>query len=62
MRDKVFDPYVQLDKEPQRTSTRAGRGLGLAFCRLAVEAHGGEIFVEDSAAGALFCVRLPVRP
>jgi two-component system, sensor histidine kinase and response regulator len=62
MRDKIFDPYVQLEKEQQRGSTRAGRGLGLAFCRLAVEAHGGEIFVEDANPGARFCVVLPLGP
>jgi two-component system, sensor histidine kinase and response regulator len=62
MRDKIFDPYVQLEKEPQRSSTRGGRGLGLAFCRLAVEAHGGQIFVEDASPGARFCVTLPLVP
>jgi two-component system, sensor histidine kinase and response regulator len=62
MRDKIFDPFVQLEKEPQRSSTRAGRGLGLCFCRLAVEAHGGKIFVEDAAPGARFCITLPLVP
>ncbi|MCX5741714.1 MAG: ATP-binding protein [Proteobacteria bacterium] len=40
-------------------ATRSNRGLGLAFCKLAVEAHGGTIWVEDGAPGAVFCVRLP---
>ncbi|HEY4175478.1 MAG TPA: hybrid sensor histidine kinase/response regulator [Kofleriaceae bacterium] len=35
------------------------RGLGLAFCKVAVEAHGGSITIEDAAPGAVFCVRLP---
>lgn len=35
-------------------------GLGLAFCQLAVEAHGGRIWVEDNTPrGARFCVELP---
>ena len=40
------------------TAARANRGLGLAFCKLAVEAHGGRIWIEDAAPGAVFCVRI----
>ena len=35
------------------------RGLGLTFCKLAVEAHGGRIWIEDAAPGAVFCARFP---
>jgi signal transduction histidine kinase len=35
------------------------RGLGLTFCQVAVQAHGGEIWIEDADPGAVFCVRLP---
>jgi two-component system, sensor histidine kinase and response regulator len=31
----------------------------LAFCKLAIEAHGGTIQVEDTATGASICARLP---
>jgi two-component system, sensor histidine kinase and response regulator len=34
-------------------------GLGLAFCKLAIEAHGGTIGVEDNNPGARFVVELP---
>ena len=58
LRDKIFGRYVQLGSN-QRPVARSGRGLGLAFCKHAVEAHGGSIFVEDAQPGARFCVRLP---
>ena len=58
-RVKIFEKYVQLD-DPSTAGARNGRGLGLAFCRLAVTLHGGEIWVEDNAPrGASFRVRLP---
>jgi two-component system sensor histidine kinase/response regulator len=58
MREKIFDPFVQLEG-PSGSSSRSGRGLGLTFCKLAAEAHGGSIWVEDAAPGAVLCVRLP---
>jgi two-component system sensor histidine kinase/response regulator len=54
LRERVFERFVQGDAAP-----RGGRGLGLAFCRLAVEVHGGAIWIEDARPGAVFCVRLP---
>jgi signal transduction histidine kinase len=58
LRAKIFEPFVQLDSG-ERAVTRTGRGLGLAFCKLAVEAHGGKLWVEDAEVGAVFCLRLP---
>jgi signal transduction histidine kinase len=44
-------------------TTEAGSGLGLAFCRLAVSAHGGSIGVlSKPGQGSTFVVRLPARP
>ena len=59
MREKVFDPFVQAESGGEQLVARAGRGLGLTFCKLVVEAHGGRIWVEDAEPGAVFCVRLP---
>lgn len=57
-REHIFERFVQLGLE-DAAATRVGRGLGLAFCKLAVEAHGGRIWVEDAAPGAAFCLLLP---
>lgn len=53
----VFDKYARLHAKdgPQ------GLGLGLAYCRLAVEGHGGRIWVESvSGQGARFKYTLPL--
>lgn len=57
-RDRIFDRFVQIDSSTQ-VASRSGRGLGLTFCKSAVEAHGGRIWVDDGNPGAVFCVRLP---
>ncbi|HEX2877273.1 MAG TPA: hybrid sensor histidine kinase/response regulator [Polyangiaceae bacterium] len=59
MRESIFARFVQGERQDTAVS-RTGRGLGLTFCRLAVEAHGGHIYVEDGEPGAVFCVRLPL--
>jgi signal transduction histidine kinase len=56
-REKIFEPFVQGGAE--QPLTRSGRGLGLSFCRLAIHAHGGRVWVEDASPGAVFCVSLP---
>lgn len=58
LREGIFERFVQLDSG-ERTAPRTSRGLGLTFCRLAVEAQGGRIYVEDGSPGATFCIRLP---
>ncbi|WP_104987719.1 hybrid sensor histidine kinase/response regulator [Sorangium cellulosum] len=58
MHARIFDRFVQLGGGEQ-AAHRAGRGLGLTFCKMAVEAHGGRIWVEDNAPGAVFCMRFP---
>jgi NtrC-family two-component system sensor histidine kinase KinB len=57
-KERLFDRFAQLDGQRGR---RRGTGLGLTFCRLAVEAHGGLIWIEDqSHGGAVFAFSLPV--
>jgi signal transduction histidine kinase len=55
-RERIFDKYTRLK---ERESPK-GFGLGLAYCRLAVEGHGGRIWVEGQPGeGARFCFTLP---
>ncbi len=57
-REHVFDKYARLGL--RQVGVHANRGLGLTFCRLAVEAHGGSIWIEDApGGGALFRTVLP---
>lgn len=57
-REQIFGRYFQVER--RRASARANRGLGLYFCRLALEAHGGSIHVEERGElGAVFVARLP---
>ena len=43
------------------TTKRRGTGLGLAVVRQTVHAHGGAVVLRDTAEGACFVVRLPVK-
>ncbi len=48
-----------LFKAFQTASKRNGNGLGLVISAELVRAHGGDIFLEDSVAGAIFVLHLP---
>lgn len=57
-RAHVFAKGAQLGME---TRKHTGRGLGLTFCKLAAESHGGTIEIEANApGGSVFVVRLPI--
>ncbi|MEJ2746917.1 MAG: ATP-binding protein [Anaerolineae bacterium] len=57
LRDQVFEKFSQV-----HNTERRGAGLGLTFCKMAVEAHRGTIAVEDSElGGALFKISLPLH-
>jgi signal transduction histidine kinase len=56
----IFHKFERV-KMPQMPRTRSS-GLGLAFCKLAVEAHGGRIWVQsEEGKGSLFHIVLPAR-
>jgi signal transduction histidine kinase len=59
LRDRIFDKYVRV-ADAHRQGGSLGKGLGLAFCRIAVEAHQGRIWVEDNQPrGSVFVVQIP---
>lgn len=56
MRVRIFDKFSRVNYE----NAPKGVGLGLNFCKLAVEAHGGRIWVEsDGKNGSSFRFSLP---
>lgn len=56
-RDHIFEKFTYVRAQ----SGVRGSGLGLAFCRLAVEAHGGRIWLENGEGdGASFVFTLPL--
>ena len=51
---QIFDPYF--------TTRRTGTGLGLPIARNIIEALGGTLAVQSSAAGTIIDIELPNRP
>jgi signal transduction histidine kinase len=55
--ERIFEKFTRLKSE----GSANGLGVGLAFCRLAVEGHGGKIWVESrTGQGAKFNITLPL--
>jgi signal transduction histidine kinase len=60
-RERVFEKFTHTRTQ---VGTRKGLGLGLAFCQMAVRAHGGRIWIEDGpgGSGSCFIFTLPSSP
>ncbi len=55
--ERIFNKFTRLDGKDKLS----GMGIGLSFCRLAVEGHGGRIWVEsEQDKGNTFFFTLPV--
>jgi signal transduction histidine kinase len=55
--ERIFDKFTRL----RGKSKASGLGIGLAFCRLAVQGHGGKIWVESEVGkGSTFHFTFPV--
>jgi signal transduction histidine kinase len=55
IRDLLFQKFVTGQQEER------GSGLGLAFCKMAIEAHGKRIWVESPpGGGTMFAFTLPL--
>lgn len=53
----IFERFYQANENDRRHGT----GLGLYFCRLAIEAHGGSIAVQSALGqGSTFTILLPI--
>lgn len=54
---KIFEEYSSYSGGHDRS----GGGLGLAICRMILQQHGGHVWAESHASGAVFCFVLPVQ-
>ena len=57
---QIFNPFIQLKSNPDRTS--GGAGLGLAICRSLADMLGAQLEVQSAVAtGSVFTLRLKIE-
>ncbi|RYX82462.1 PAS domain S-box protein [bacterium] len=57
--ERIFEKFGQA--EPRLGNRETSSGLGLAFCKMIVEAHNGQIWVESQPGqGSLFTAAFPI--
>ncbi len=58
---RIFDKFGQV--ESRKAGRKMSTGLGLTFCKLVAEAHGGRIWVESKLGkGSRFLFTIPAPP
>jgi two-component system, NtrC family, sensor histidine kinase KinB len=56
-RERIFDKFTRLKNK----TGSSGLGVGLAFCKLAVQGHGGKIWIEPAPErGSKFLFTIPI--
>jgi PAS domain S-box-containing protein len=56
---RIFEKFTQV--KDRKSGKKEGSGLGLTFCKLVVQAHGGKIWVKSKVGeGSTFIFTLPV--
>jgi signal transduction histidine kinase len=55
--ERIFEEYTSYGG----CRDRSGGGLGLAIARMIVDQHDGHVWAENTEAGPMFCVVLPVH-
>ena len=60
--EKIFEKFGTVELR-RSGAPKLSTGLGLTFCRMAVEAHGGKLWLEsEKGKGATFYFVLPLEP
>ncbi len=59
-RESIFDLYQQI--MTKKSGKASSNGLGLSFCKIAVNEHAGKIWVESEIGkGATFFIQIPLQ-
>jgi len=53
---RIFEKFTRVNDAEHMA--RKGTGLGLTFCRMAVEAHGGSIWIDAGTSGVGCCIHV----
>lgn len=58
LKEKIFNPFVRVDKS--RNSKTGGTGLGLSISKKILNKHNGDIKIMDSTIGTNFEINIPI--